>query len=383
MSAGRSRRIAYSCSTLPRAGRPCARSSRCRYPTRHSPGPTRPRSSRSESQTAAGVLYDAVDATAADAEGVGIVCLAEVNAAELLWPAGITACQKTTALGQLRVIARRPDTIVGFGENRIHAETATFEVRASEVASPRPGISSRSVARPSSSKASPSGVIPIGWCGAWTRGEPEDQCSGDLLPPIHGESRNRSNHTDDQQDPVKIHRGLIRRRTGLKRRRGGDVLHIDDGYSRDQGDAAPLQRGTSQVGMILLTYYKPVSACPSSRPTQAWFAGRLQAALEPSRSVCPSVRVATSAGKGTHFRLHDLRPARPEQIAQDLHQGTSTFGARGLRVRTRVQVVFGPSAHGSLLVWNARQRRHDHCAKASSGQRATEISGLHRRGLTR
>ena len=37
------------------------------------------------------------------------------------------------------VIARRPDTIVGFGETRIHAETATFEVRASEVASPRPG----------------------------------------------------------------------------------------------------------------------------------------------------------------------------------------------------------------------------------------------------
>jgi hypothetical protein len=37
------------------------------------------------------------------------------------------------------VIAKRPDTIVGFGETRIHAETATFEVRASEVANPRPG----------------------------------------------------------------------------------------------------------------------------------------------------------------------------------------------------------------------------------------------------
>jgi hypothetical protein len=33
----------------------------------------------------------------------------------------------------------RPDAIVGFGEARIHAETATFEVRLSEVASPRPG----------------------------------------------------------------------------------------------------------------------------------------------------------------------------------------------------------------------------------------------------
>jgi hypothetical protein len=37
----------------------------------------------------------------------------------------------------VRVIARRPDTIVGFGETRIHAETAMLEVRASEVASPR------------------------------------------------------------------------------------------------------------------------------------------------------------------------------------------------------------------------------------------------------
>jgi hypothetical protein len=40
---------------------------------------------------------------------------------------------------QVRVIARRPDIIVGFGEARIKAETATFEVRASEVANPRPG----------------------------------------------------------------------------------------------------------------------------------------------------------------------------------------------------------------------------------------------------
>jgi len=38
----------------------------------------------------------------------------------------------------VRVIAKRPDTIVGFGDTRIHAETATFELRASEVAKPRP-----------------------------------------------------------------------------------------------------------------------------------------------------------------------------------------------------------------------------------------------------
>jgi hypothetical protein len=38
----------------------------------------------------------------------------------------------------VRVIAKRPDTIVSFGETRIHVETATFEVRASKVANPRP-----------------------------------------------------------------------------------------------------------------------------------------------------------------------------------------------------------------------------------------------------
>ena len=73
----------------------------------------------------------------------------------------------------VRVIARRPDTIVGFGETRIHAETATFEVRASEVANPRPAISSPSAARPSSSRASRSGAIPTGSCGRWTCGRRE------------------------------------------------------------------------------------------------------------------------------------------------------------------------------------------------------------------
>jgi hypothetical protein len=38
----------------------------------------------------------------------------------------------------VRVIARRPDTIIGFGDTRIHAETASFEIRAGEVAEPRP-----------------------------------------------------------------------------------------------------------------------------------------------------------------------------------------------------------------------------------------------------
>jgi hypothetical protein len=53
---------------------------------------------------------------------------------------GIEALDTPAGGGPLsvRVIARRPDTIVGFGETRIHAETATLEVRASEVANPHP-----------------------------------------------------------------------------------------------------------------------------------------------------------------------------------------------------------------------------------------------------
>jgi hypothetical protein len=60
-------------------------------------------------EVAAGILYVAVDASAADAEGVAIVRLAEVNAAELVWPAGITGPEQTTALGELAardIIAR-------------------------------------------------------------------------------------------------------------------------------------------------------------------------------------------------------------------------------------------------------------------------------------
>jgi hypothetical protein len=36
----------------------------------------------------------------------------------------------------VRVIARRPDEIAGFGDTRIHAATAVFEVRVSEVPAP-------------------------------------------------------------------------------------------------------------------------------------------------------------------------------------------------------------------------------------------------------
>ena len=53
------------------------------------------------SEVAAGVLYDAVDASLADTLGVAVVRLAEVNAREIVWPAGITAPQKTVAIAEL------------------------------------------------------------------------------------------------------------------------------------------------------------------------------------------------------------------------------------------------------------------------------------------
>jgi hypothetical protein len=67
----------------------------------------------------------------------------------------------------VRVIARRR-TRSSASVIRIRGETTSIEVRASEVASPRQAdqlISSSSVARPSSSRASPNGAIPTGWCG--------------------------------------------------------------------------------------------------------------------------------------------------------------------------------------------------------------------------
>jgi len=61
------------------------------------------------SEVAAAILYDAADASAGDVKAVAIVRLAEVNAAEITWPDGITDNQKQTALGQLasaNIIAR-------------------------------------------------------------------------------------------------------------------------------------------------------------------------------------------------------------------------------------------------------------------------------------
>jgi hypothetical protein len=65
----------------------------------------------------------------------------------------------------VRVIAGRSDTLVGFGETRIHAESATFEVGASEVANPRPGDQLTVGGEIFVVQASRSGAIPSGSCG--------------------------------------------------------------------------------------------------------------------------------------------------------------------------------------------------------------------------
>jgi hypothetical protein len=56
------------------------------------------------SEVAAGVLYDAVDATAGDVRGVVVVRVATVNASELVWPSGTTDNQKATALSELATV---------------------------------------------------------------------------------------------------------------------------------------------------------------------------------------------------------------------------------------------------------------------------------------
>ena len=50
---------------------------------------------------AVAILFDAVDATAADTDGVGIVNLAEVNGDEITWKTGISAGDKAAAIASL------------------------------------------------------------------------------------------------------------------------------------------------------------------------------------------------------------------------------------------------------------------------------------------
>ncbi|MBT3399002.1 MAG: hypothetical protein HN904_09650 [Victivallales bacterium] len=60
------------------------------------------------------------------------VAFAEFGVDALYTPQGGTSVN-------IRAIATRPDEIVGFGDTRVHAETALFEIRVSEVSQPRPG----------------------------------------------------------------------------------------------------------------------------------------------------------------------------------------------------------------------------------------------------
>lgn len=82
------------------------------------------------------------------------------------------------------VIVRRPDTIVHFGETRIHSETVTFALRASAVANPRPGISLAWPARPWSSRASRMGAILTGSYGRSTLEEIDEVRSHSVCPPL-------------------------------------------------------------------------------------------------------------------------------------------------------------------------------------------------------
>lgn len=56
------------------------------------------------SQIASGILYDNVDATAADVEAVVYVRDCEVNGNEITWPGSITAPQKAAAIAQLATL---------------------------------------------------------------------------------------------------------------------------------------------------------------------------------------------------------------------------------------------------------------------------------------
>ena len=56
------------------------------------------------SEVAAGVLYAAVDASAADKQGVVHLRDSEVVSAALVWPAGITGPEQATAIAELAAI---------------------------------------------------------------------------------------------------------------------------------------------------------------------------------------------------------------------------------------------------------------------------------------
>lgn len=63
-----------------------------------------PAATAGEGDAVAGILFDAVDATAADVKGVAIVRDAEVNGGELVYLDGISAPDKTAAIAALAAL---------------------------------------------------------------------------------------------------------------------------------------------------------------------------------------------------------------------------------------------------------------------------------------
>ena len=121
----------------------------------------------------------------------------------------------------VRVIARRPDTIVGFGETRIHAETATLEVRASEVASPRPADQltvggETFVVQGEPERRDPDRLVWSARCTACL----SSSCSCRPWTPPNHEPCNSRHDADQQHDPVERHRGLVSGFSGLGAERG-------------------------------------------------------------------------------------------------------------------------------------------------------------------
>ena len=107
----------------------------------------------------------------------------------------------------MRVIARRPDTIVGFGETRIHAETATFEVRASEVASPRPGDQLTSdgetfVVQGEPERRDPDRLV---WTLDVQAGVSGSARSGGPLSPLQNKPGDGRHDADREENPVERH----------------------------------------------------------------------------------------------------------------------------------------------------------------------------------
>ena len=78
------------------------------------------------SQTASAILWDAVDATAADSRGVAVVRDAEINSSDLSWVSGVDASEQSTAIGQLANVGI-VDRFSAAPTVTIGATTLTFE----------------------------------------------------------------------------------------------------------------------------------------------------------------------------------------------------------------------------------------------------------------